>query len=595
MARTKSGPRVSGKRSKQNGNGKDAEPNLEGIEIRTINGKKVTFKRGIMVPESEMETNGDADSDEESGSDEDEGKDEEDGEEGAQTNGDDKDEAKTNGDTKVNGEANGEVSEPEDLTMKCEIKHLDKRYDDDDETYFCERKTEVQKPKQKDWWRMFAFCLVRIYDSDDELGDTTLYVNSQPLCQLLFDVIGNYPGNPIDVNDVQILAPYHSLFYYRKQLEEEGAKRFADDAESLDQLKLLTNWINTHFELDIAAYDRCVTQGQKVIHYDRLWTLFPPGTIAYCKLLSQNRAFRVRDAYYDNSEVNPNLTLQSDFIDFDGERLGTRSLELGVPKFSGTRELNDLNIVPIDLLGDAADVREELLARGRKFESYIGQHYLAYDGIAIKKTPEGYARFTVNGRVMIDCKTAHRLEPNTAFFVKSLSNESSKMERSRKRAQADLTFAGADGKKSFDKLSDDNAMLTNATVRGYSFTTKQFLEFFVEDLEDIEWNSKCFDELVLDPAIKKTVQALVSMHSQKRESFDDIVKGKGMGLVCVLHGPPGVGKTLTAECVAEFVKRPLYMVSSGDRKFPSPPDYLGKFHTHQETLTQSPHSWHLQC
>ncbi|CAI0648926.1 unnamed protein product, partial [Colletotrichum noveboracense] len=30
------------------------------------------------------------------------------------------------------------------------------------------------------------------------------------------------------------------------------------------------------------------------------------------------------------------------------------------------------------------------------------------------------------------------------------------------------------------------------------------------------------------------------------------------------HGPPGVGKTLTAECVAEFSRRPLYIVSSGD-------------------------------
>ena len=52
----------------------------------------------------------------------------------------------------------------------------------------------------------------------------------------------------------------------------------------------------------------------------------------------------------------------------------------------------------------------------------------------------------------------------------------------------------------------------------------------------------CFDQLVLDPATKKTVQALVSSHTRDRETFDDIVKGKGQGLVCVLHGPPGVGK-----------------------------------------------------
>jgi hypothetical protein len=456
-------------------------------------------------------------------------------------------------------------SEPEDETMKCEIKHLDRRYNDEDELYFSERKAEAEKPKQKDWWRLFAFCMVRCYNSDDEVEGTSLYVNPQPLRQLLVDVIGNFPGNPIDVDDVQIDAPYHSLFYYRKELETEGAKRFAEDPESLEHLRLLVNWIKTHFELDIAAYEKCTTQGQKVIAYDRLWTLFPPGTITYSKLLSQNRAFRVTSNWYDTSEMSPGLVLGANFFDFDGDRLGTRRIELAIPKYQGTRELSELNVIPLDLLDDAADVREELLSRGRRFEGYIGQHFLHYDGIAIKKTPEGYARFTVNGRVMIDCKTYHRLEPNDSFTVVT-SAERTKMERSRKRAMAQYTFANADGMPQFDKMPDEDAMLTNATVRGYSFTTKRFLEFFVEDLSEIEWNTKCFDDLVLDPSIKKTVQALVSTHSQKRESFDDIVKGKGMGLVCVLHGPPGVGKTLTAECVAEFVKRPLYMVSSGDRK-----------------------------
>ena len=29
-------------------------------------------------------------------------------------------------------------------------------------------------------------------------------------------------------------------------------------------------------------------------------------------------------------------------------------------------------------------------------------------------------------------------------------------------------------------------------------------------------------------------------------------------------GPPGVGKTLTAECIADLYERPLYSVTSGD-------------------------------
>jgi SpoVK/Ycf46/Vps4 family AAA+-type ATPase len=46
--------------------------------------------------------------------------------------------------------------------------------------------------------------------------------------------------------------------------------------------------------------------------------------------------------------------------------------------------------------------------------------------------------------------------------------------------------------------------------------------------------------------------------------FDDIIEGKGRGIIMLLSGPPGVGKTLTAESVAENMQVPLYMMSAGD-------------------------------
>jgi hypothetical protein len=42
------------------------------------------------------------------------------------------------------------------------------------------------------------------------------------------------------------------------------------------------------------------------------------------------------------------------------------------------------------------------------------------------------------------------------------------------------------------------------------------------------------------------IHSLVKIHSEKRLQFDDIIKGKGKGMVFLLHGEPGVGKTLTA-------------------------------------------------
>jgi len=46
--------------------------------------------------------------------------------------------------------------------------------------------------------------------------------------------------------------------------------------------------------------------------------------------------------------------------------------------------------------------------------------------------------------------------------------------------------------------------------------------------------------------------------------YADLVRGKGEGIIMLLHGPPGVGKTSTAECVAELCNRPLFQITCGD-------------------------------
>ena len=78
-----------------------------------------------------------------------------------------------------------------------------------------------------------------------------------------------------------------------------------------------------------------------------------------------------------------------------------------------------------------------------------------------------------------------------------------------------------------------------------------------------------FQKLVLPDGHKEIVRALINTHAQKADSDAsrrefDVVKGKGRGLIILLHGAPGVGKTSTAESVAANAGKPLFSITCGD-------------------------------
>ena len=71
---------------------------------------------------------------------------------------------------------------------------------------------------------------------------------------------------------------------------------------------------------------------------------------------------------------------------------------------------------------------------------------------------------------------------------------------------------------------------------------------------------------MLPTGYKNLILSFVESQAAGRNnySFDDVIEGKGMGVIMLLVGNPGTGKTLTAEAVADKVRRPLYVLSSGE-------------------------------
>ncbi|KAK3987005.1 hypothetical protein QBC44DRAFT_332337 [Cladorrhinum sp. PSN332] len=85
--------------------------------------------------------------------------------------------------------------------------------------------------------------------------------------------------------------------------------------------------------------------------------------------------------------------------------------------------------------------------------------------------------------------------------------------------------------------------------------------------DEVDDDNSTFGRLVLPKGHKKLILSLIAQHFRNKGAPDeqaDIVRGKGKGLIILLHGAPGVGKTTTAEGVAERFRKPLFQITCGD-------------------------------
>lgn len=204
--------------------------------------------------------------------------------------------------------------------------------------------------------------------------------------------------------------------------------------------------------------------------------------------------------------------------------------DVRIPYFEGLMEADRL---PIRLMTDKDKAIFE--ERGKKILSMVEKpSYVRCTGNISRRSWFGTNHFKANGRCMIDAASFRRFETN---------------------------YRGDHVEAIHDEMAPENVKFLLPTLYGFSFATKFWGEFDIEDLEEIVFRSDAIDQLVLDKDLKDMVVSLVSYGA---DGFADVVDAKGGGCIFLLHGEPGVGKTLTAEATAEHLRRPLYSVSIGE-------------------------------
>lgn len=494
------------------------------------------------------------------------------------------------------GPFNVELKRVDRHTLRNEDRHAKKRYrvvetPERDVTQQVEEEEEEEEEDEEDhdaeWWEKTALLIVREWSqplleshtvdgppgserltvkkwSTPQVCRTYLQINSPALQTLLAGVIGSMSGvhfadHATKAMHIDLPLP-KCIFHYRKEIRTAG-RQLAKNSEAAKHFELFQYFMRDALAPTIAAYLECEERG--LITYDLLWTLFRPGTIVFAMNGSKPHAFKVTGSagHFDRvvsgrngqsiGADSPEFRLEGYSVDLRGSTFVGRAAILGISRFAQAKPIHELEVFPIDYHPHVDKIKAELIARGRKFESFRSHCYCEYRGVAeelemvknknwrngddasdeMKTSIKGPLR--TEGRVMIDSVTYS--EKHGQMFKRCATVESF-------RGFGDMFGGDSDGELDAsngpDILSDEECLIAGCKVPGFLFSERRWLMLQLDDIQPVRWNRGCFDALVLPQAQKDLVEALISRHSERDgvAEVEDVVKGKGKGLIFALHG-----------------------------------------------------------
>ncbi|KXH50781.1 ATPase [Colletotrichum simmondsii] len=337
------------------------------------------------------------------------------------------------------------------------------------------------------------------------------------------------------------------------------------------------------------------------IQYDDLWMLYKPGQLIFernagpdttCFMVdypSMSSAPEERDTEWrDGRRSKPKpMTLEihcwSMIYDPTQGAFMRCTCKLPVVRFRGGIEIAKLRYLPERFVEDLDVVKALALSRGRIFwdinttskfrqlanTSEHGGDWLSGTRVIVDRNSEDdrVARSIGHDRhrpIRISSRYNSRYADREEKGDERWPASSPRMDDQTVELRQNGWFADYESISASSEPDELALMLCPRTVTAFSLRSKSWSSCNVVSLDPVEFAADAWKRLVLKTEYKEVIWAMVKSYLAHSTGFKDLVAGKGEGLVILLHGPPGVGKTLTAECVAESFKKPLYMVTAGD-------------------------------
>ncbi|KAI4915266.1 hypothetical protein J4E85_010390 [Alternaria conjuncta] len=315
-------------------------------------------------------------------------------------------------------------------------------------------------------------------------------------------------------------------------------------------------------------------------------------------------------------------SLQSYYLDYDGEKYGCVMTPVTFDPFKDKKAITELPCYPLRFVDDLETKLKHAKSDGARFVEHIAKRYGFYNGWSVIKSPAGDDLEDAKGErikspehiesdVLVDFTEAFNVYPKwkpelqtrteELYFLVQVADQTSIM-----------TWKGPDRKELMretpDNIMDDillefrefnaylkrDAFLVKKHYPGpptgedlvllprrmfaYAVWDRKFVHIDSRYLKPVKQQGKegeAFTELQIEDKNKRLIESLLKSHFRKKKAelegievlSQDLIRGKGRGIVILLHGEPGVGKTATAEAVAQKYEKPLFPITCGDLGF----------------------------
>ncbi|KAF5849405.1 hypothetical protein GGP41_006349 [Bipolaris sorokiniana] len=435
-------------------------------------------------------------------------------------------------------------------------------------------------------------------------------ITSPAVLEALRCVVDYAPGYDLGARKVRIDWPYSLLVHHEDALAKYQERFATSDCiggacpgtYAYRHISIVRNFVKA--AVGAAVRDERERHARGMATFDMLWLLFPPGI----------------DVLYDGDnigEYQPHVIRSHDCvvvnetvraISFELWNMAYNVLSIGpsvksdsIQPFAGEVKINSLAIYPFEYCtqskkwGEKEDAKQYFEERGKIYFQLRRPGCWNFRGYTTS-----FPQNPIEGLVIadddryneqLDSQPAIKDDPETDYgqvFDRHCCDNcretiSSQRKPYRFSGYSNINFVSSLG------MTDHQYFLCDDSSPAYVLKQRQWCHLDVAGFRPVKYDKSMIDTLVMkEPRIKQLIQGLTRKYllglqaeAEREAEFGrkvtnsktpaltkqwspDFVKGKGEGLIFLLHGKPGVGKTYTAECIAANAERPLLTVTCAD-------------------------------